>query len=108
MRIILIFGILALTGCISQEQMRRNQELQDQRAAQQQEAYRQAVFNQCQSMGFTKGTDSFANCVLQTHNQNQANRAAVGAAILQGQMANQPRQTQCQRDIFGGVNCVSR
>lgn len=104
----LLLMVLLLAGCVSPEQAARNREAQAYREAQQREAYREAVFSQCDRMGFTRGTDAFANCVLQTHNQNQANRAAIGAALLQGQMANQPRSTECTRGILGSVSCVSR
>lgn len=104
MRILIFSLVVILAGCVSPEQAARNREAQAQREAAQQEAYRQAVFGQCDALGFTRGTTAHSNCALQIHNQNQANKAA----LIQGYMANQPRQTNCQRDLFGNVNCVSR
>lgn len=99
---------LLLSGCATPEEIAHRRALQAQEQARQQEAYREHVLGQCDGMGFSRGTEAHANCALQIHNQIQANRAAIGAAYLQGQIANQPRQTQCARDFIGRVNCVSR
>jgi hypothetical protein len=82
--------IALLAGCVSPEQAARNREAQLQQQHYQQEAYRESVRSQCESMGFTRGTDAFANCVLQTHNQNMGNAATLGAAALQNQYQSLP------------------
>jgi hypothetical protein len=103
-----IFIALLLGGCVSPEQAARNRAAAAEQQRQAEIAYTQGLFAQCRSIGFSDGSDGQRNCVLQLHQQNQANRAALGAALLQGQMANQPRATQCAKDYLGRVNCVSR
>lgn len=79
----LLLIVLFLSGCVSPEQAARNREALAQQQNYQREAYRESVRSQCDAMGFTRGTDAFANCVLQVHNQNTGNAATMGAAALQ-------------------------
>lgn len=86
----LLLIVLFLGGCVSPEQAAHNRALQAQYESQQREAYRESVRSQCDAMGFTRGTDAFANCVLQVHNQNTGNAATLGAAALQGYQQSLP------------------
>jgi len=52
------------------------------------------IANVCEEIGFAKDTPEFSNCMLQlivSHDEGVARRkAAVGAAILNGQIINPP------------------
>lgn len=104
LRIAMVFCVV-LAGCASPEQVAREQE-----------EYRQALLSQCDRMGFRRGTDAHANCVLQSHTSIQANQSARdiarrqnAAAQAQQNQINVPTYrpvqpmptTQCVRD-FGG------
>ncbi len=85
-----------------------------------QEQYMNALRAKCSGYGFQPGTNQFAQCV-----QNEA-RAAEARARAQNEAEarawrqyscslgntamcdNPPVRTNCTRDAFGNVNCVSR
>lgn len=86
---IALIAALLLSGCMSAERQAEIQRQQAEQESYQREQYRQSVFSQCDRMGFSRGTDAHANCVLQTHNQNIQSRDMVLQQAIQ-----QERQRQ--------------
>jgi hypothetical protein len=112
---------LVLAGCATPEEIAHRNALRAEYEAQQQAAYREGIFSSCDRMGFSRGTEGHANCALRLHQQNLANNAALGAALLQGYAAQQqkpsyrmaprpalPQTTNCTRDPWGNVSCVTQ
>ena len=78
---------------------------------QQRDAYRAQLAGNCDAMGFQRDTAAHSNCMLSLYQQDQRNRGAAAAAILQGAAAAEIQRnstTDCKRDYFGNVRCTSR
>lgn len=96
MRAIALLTVFCLAGCISPEQMAANQRAEEARQQQASMAYRESLFNQCRSIGYTDNTDQFRQCVLQLHAVNQQRNSAVLGAIV-GAAANAQAQEEAAR-----------
>jgi hypothetical protein len=92
MRLAIAFLALWMTGCVSPEQIAAQRAYEAQQQEEANRAYTAALFSQCRAIGYADGSDAQRNCVLQLHQQEQARRAALGAALLQGYMSQQPQQ----------------
>lgn len=79
----LILLTILLAGCATPQERAAQAEAQRQ-------AYVANLQRQCNALGFQHGTDSHRQCMLQLHQQNQQNRAAIGAAIIQSGALNRP------------------
>lgn len=77
--LLLLFSIV---GCVSPQQ-------QEQQEAYAREQYMNVLHNRCVDFGYPSGTPEFRQCMMQLHQQNQANRAALGAALIGSGALNQ-------------------
>lgn len=82
--------LAAITGCATPEQIAERRAQQQAAQEELSRRYTEALRRQCDSAGFSRGTDGHANCVLQLHNQNRANQGQLDAVILQQQLQNRP------------------
>lgn len=123
MRALALLVPLALSACATPEQIaaRREAEAAQARAAEQR--YVAALGARCESFGVPAGTPEMRQCMLQLHQTSQANRAALGAAIVGSGMLNPqpapayhpipayqaptPRTTNCYSS-GGYTNCTTR
>lgn len=98
MRIALV--LLLLAGCASPEQIAARQayEAQQQEAAR--TAYRERLMASCESIGYTRNTDQWRQCIMQLHAQNQAQQTAYGAALIHG-TSSRPLPP-CPPGVIGG------
>ena len=87
MRLATVLLALLLTSCATPEQIAARRAAEEQARQQQAQAYRNQLYQSCSAMGFQPGTLHHSNCMLQLHQQNQANLGAAAAAAIQGQMA---------------------
>jgi hypothetical protein len=80
--------LLGLAGCVSQEQLARQRQYEEQQ-------YQAQLARRCLSFGITPGTSEFAQCMSQLDQANEQRRAAIRAAILGSDLLNQ-RQAPIQ------------
>ena len=109
-------------GCVSPEQAAYNRQLQAEREQQERAAYRERLASSCDAIGFKRGTDAHANCILSQHQQNQQQlMQLLPYAIQQQQQQEAERQrafkpytppptynTKCTTDPWGNTNCTTR
>ena len=117
---VLALVVVVLAGCVSPEQAAWNRQRQAEQEAQQRAAYREGLLSSCDNIGFKRGTDAHANCVLTQHQQNMR---ILGTAVLMQQQQQQQRayrpvvppvpayrppiQTRCFSDGYGNTNCTT-
>ena len=110
MRLLTVLLFLLLAGCATPEQIA---ERQRQEALQREQAaanYWRRLNAHCSQIGYQPNTDGFRNCVLQLHQSEQQQRAAIGAAIIGSGMLKPPpapRRTNCYTDTFGYTRCTT-
>lgn len=109
---------LCLTACATPEQIaaRRAYEAEQHRRAS--EAYTEHLAAQCQGIGYERFSDGWKQCLLQLHQQAQAERAQIQGIMLQNAIRQQqqrsyqppaprhPTFTNCSRDYWGNVSCT--
>ena len=100
--------------------MRANEAAQAEQEHQQRAAYREQLLSNCDGMGFQRGTEAHANCVLSQHQQNM--RVLGNAVLMQQQQQLQQRQlipqhqqqqrlpvyTNCNTDRWGNMQCTTQ
>jgi hypothetical protein len=119
-----VLCLAILSGCESfRERLRENDERAAAQQAQQGAAYREQLAAGCENIGFKRGTDAHANCVLSQHQQNM--QLLGNAALMERQQQQQRQQqqeaarqrartppptynTNCSQDGFGNTNCTTR
>lgn len=110
--VLLLCTILA--GCITPEQMAARQAWEAEQQELRNRAYTEGLRRQCTAVGYQDGTEGFRNCLLTLHSQAQQNAAQMRGILLQNaiqqqqQQQQRPTYTNCQRDYFGNVSCISR
>jgi hypothetical protein len=89
---------LILGACASPEQIaaQRAFDAEQRQAAEQQ--YINALASRCSSFGVPDGSPEMRQCMLQLHQSSEANRTALGAAVIGSGMLN-PRPVQIYRPI---------
>lgn len=80
--IIVLFATLA--GCASQQEIAARNAAQQQYQQQQAAAYRNHLSGSCSAFGFQPGTRDHSVCMMQLHQQNQANIGNAAAAAIGG------------------------
>jgi len=79
--------VLALLGCASEEARRQALERHAAEEAAQNEAagraYRERVYSQCRAYGFAVGTPQFSNCLMQVDMANHQQNAQTQNIVLQ-------------------------
>lgn len=80
-----------LSGCVSPEQAAYNRRMQAQQEEAQRAAYRARLTENCDAMGFRRGTDAHANCILSQHQQNQGQMMQLIQMEEQRQLQTMPR-----------------
>ena len=99
--------LLLVAGCVSPEQRAYNQQMQAREEQQQREAYREQLASSCDRIGFKRGTDAHANCILSQYQANQ--QQAMQLLMQMGQQERRPTtyDTNCTRDSFGNTRCTT-
>ena len=100
-------AVLLLAGCISPEQIARNNYAAQQQEESARTAYRERLMSSCESIGYQRNTDQWRQCIMQLHAQNQQRNTALGAALLQG-AASQPRVVPSCRGLPPGTAGYAR
>ena len=119
MRLILLLCTM-LAGCATPEQIAARRAQEAYQREQLNAAYTQHLASQCRAVGYQEGSDGFRNCLLTIHGQNRQDAAQRRAQAIQQQQQYQqqptyqptyrrpqPTFTNCQRDAWGNVNCVT-
>src|SRR6266853_3581146 len=108
-----VLVLSVLTGCETLEERQA-------REGAQQERYWNSLRASCSQYGFQLGTSAFAQCVRDEARAAEGRRRAQNEADARvwrqyscslGNTAmcdNPPRRTNCARDVFGNVNCVTQ
>jgi len=115
----LLAALIFIGGCASPEQIAARRQAQQEEFRRGEAAYNQTLRNQCESIGYKADTDPWRQCLIQLHTANQQQNAAARAAIIQGIMQQQqqsyqpprprsPTYTNCTRDYWGNVSCISQ
>lgn len=109
MRAMLLIMIVIIAGCATPEQIAARRAAEAEAQRQRNIAYTQQLAAQCDAIGYQRNTDPWRNCLLQLHQQNQAQNAAMRQMLLQQyiQQQQRPTQTRCNRDFLGNVNCTT-
>ena len=81
--------LLTLASCASPEKIAAQRAYEQQQLQAQQQAYTQNLVNQCRAIGYQENTDSFRNCVLQLHTNNQQQNAQIRGVLLQEALQRQ-------------------
>lgn len=111
-----------VSGCVTPEQAAFNRQQEAEREQQERAAYRERLAQSCDGIGFKRGTDAHANCILSQHQQNQARIMQLLPYVIQEQQQQEAARqralkpytpppeyrTNCTRDYFGNVNCTTR
>lgn len=66
-----IIVMLMLAGCATPQEMAYRQQVQTQQEQEQKAAYREALAQSCDAIGFKRGTDTHAQCILSQHQKRQ-------------------------------------
>lgn len=120
---ILALAVILLAGCVSPEEAAYNRQLQAEQAEQNRAAYRARLASNCDSMGFKRGTDAHANCILSQHQQKQQELSQLLPLLIQQQQQQQrpiytpipslpplkpTYNTNCTRDYQGNLHCTTQ
>ena len=84
MRYLVFASVALMMGCASQQEIAARQAAQQQYQQQQAAAYRNQLYSNCSAFGFQPGTRDHSVCMMQLHQQNQANMGAAAAAAIGG------------------------
>lgn len=84
MRYAVLGLVVLIAGCASQQEIAARRAAEQQYQQQQAAAYRNQLSGSCSAMGFQPGTRDHSMCMLQLHQQNQANMGAAAAAAIGG------------------------
>ena len=129
-QLLLVACVLALGGCMSYKEQARSYEEQARQDALREQHYQARLADTCEGFGFTRGTPEFSQCMLQLHQTEEQQRAAIGAAIIGSGLLTprppappapitvpylpmppvpqQPRRTNCYTDRWGFTQCTTR
>lgn len=118
---ILFFFTFMISGCMTDEEFRSYEARKAESARAASEAYFQNLRNRCAQYGHKEGTSVFANCVQnearvqEAHDREAADvrrekdRRLSCYAGNKNDCDNKPqRTTNCTKDYFGNVQCVTR
>lgn len=123
MRTMLLVFVLFISACATQEQIAQRQAMEEAQRQQRAAAYWQAIRTRCVQMGYPADTPEFRNCQMQLHairqQQDAAILNAIAPAVIQQQRQQQtpayrpiqprtPTYTNCTRDYWGNVSCVTQ
>lgn len=90
--LIIILTVVLIGGCAwGSRNLAAHQAAQAQQEQYEREAYRERLFSNCDRMGFQRGTDGHANCILAQHQQNQQQ----AMQLLQMQQQQQQAIPRC-------------
>lgn len=76
-------------GCATPQEIAYRNQVQAQQEQEQRAAYRERLAQSCDGIGFTRGTDAHAQCILSQH-QNSQNQAIQLLGIQQQQYRTLP------------------
>lgn len=81
-RVMIAVLAAGLSGCVSADTMS-----QEQQAEVRKFVYTENLKSSCESIGYQRDTDQWRQCIMQLNAQNQQERAAIGSALIQLEIA---------------------
>ncbi len=105
MKIAIVLLVTLIAGCASPERQAARREAEEQAQRNQQQNYRNWLGSTCAGYGIKYESPQMAQCMMQVDQNEQARRAAIGAAIL----GNQPKPYQAtpyQVPLPVQTNCI--